>query len=208
MPTTTPVSRRELNKERTRAAIKDAVMTLSRTQPITTLTADDIAAQAGISRRTFFNYYAGLDAVLVEATLEPLAEVVELFLARPPAEDPLTAMIAALSRPVPLELARWSAALCGEDTQRTEVFAQVWQLHTRWLQDMLRVRLGEEADPMYVAGLAGTVIAAFSAAEAEWMARTEGRLDTGSLELFSALVRTALQHAREGWRAPHTPAGP
>lgn len=197
-------SRRELNKERTRQAIRDAVLALSRTQPITQITADDIAGHAGISRRTFFNYYAGLDAVLAEATLEPLVEVVEIFLARPPSEDPLAAMIAALDGPAPLELARWSAALCDEDAQRTELLAQVWQLQAQWLQQMLRVRLGEEADALYVASLAGTVIAAFSAAEAEWMVRTGGDLDDASLDLLSALVRTAFAHARAGWRTPHT----
>lgn len=193
------LTRRELNKERTRRAIKDAVLQLAGERDIAGLTAEEIAEHAGVSRRTFFNYYAGLDAVLVEATLEPMHEVARRFLARPPGEDPLAAMIAALEGPVPADLARWTAALC-EDTQGTEIFARMWQLHAEWLQGVLTQRLGTDPDPLYVAGLAGAVMSVFAAAQAVWLTQTSGRLDAASLEAFSDHVRTALGHARDGWR--------
>jgi AcrR family transcriptional regulator len=196
-------SRRERNKVRTRQAIKSAVLDLALERDIGTVTAEEIAEHAGISRRTFFNYYAGLDAVLVEATLEPMHAVAERFLQRPADEDPLAAMVAALEGPAPVELARWSVALCRESTQGTEVYARMWQLHTAWLRGVLQDRLGAASvDPLYVAGLAGAVMSVFSAAQATWLTRTGGRLDEASLEDLSHDVRSALQHARDGWRAP------
>jgi AcrR family transcriptional regulator len=192
------LTRRELNKERTRRAIKDAVLSLAVDGDVAAVTAEEIAERAGISRRTFFNYYAGLDAVLVEATLEPMHEVARRFLDRPADEDPLAAMIAALEGPVPVALARWTAALC-EDTRGTEIFARMWQLHTEWLQGVIVQRLGPSYDPLYVAGLAGAVMSVFTAAQTVWLAETSGRLDRPSLELSSHYIRTALAQARDGW---------
>lgn len=202
MPSTETGSRRELNKQRTRQSIKAAVLDLACGCPIAAITAEQIADQAGVSRRTFFNYYAGIDAVLAEATQEPMLAVFESFLARPASEDPLTAMINALQGPIPWDLARWCAALCRPGNQESEVHAQVWQRHTDWLARVLRARLGDDADPMYVASLAGSVMSLFTAAQDRWMTSTQGRLDAASLLLFSELLRTALGHARDGWRTP------
>lgn len=197
-----PGSRRELNKERTRRAIQASVLQLACAGPIGELTAEQIAEGAGVSRRTFFNYYAGLDTLLAEATQEPMLGLFEDFLARPGHEDPLSAMIATLRGPLPIELARWCAALSHPDNQRSEIYGQVWARHTDWLAGMLQARLGPDADPLYVAGLAGSVMSLFTAAQDIWIARTRGGLDDASLLLFADLLRTALGHARAGWRTP------
>lgn len=201
---TTTGSRRELNKERTRRAIRASVLQLACQSPIAELTAEQIADRAGISRRTFFNYYAGIDAVLAQATQEPMLGLFEAFLARPGDEDPLAAMIAALQGPLPIELAQWCAALSRPDNKSSEVYAQVWQRHTAWLAGVIHTRLGADADPLYVAGLAGSVMSLFTAAQDSWITRTQGRLDDASLLLFADLLRDALGHARAGWRAPRT----
>jgi len=67
---------------------------------------------------------------------------------------------------------------------------------------VLQARLGPDADHLYVAGLAGAVMSLFTAAQERWMTRTQGGLDEASLLLFSELLRTALAHARDGWRTP------
>lgn len=195
-------SRRELNKERTRRAIQSSVLQLACDCPIAEITAEQIADRAGISRRTFFNYYAGLDDVLAQATQEPVLGLFEAFLARPGAEDPLAAMIATLQGPLPIELARWCAALSRAGNTSSEVYARVWQQHTAWLAGVLQTRLGADTDPLYVAGLAGSVMSLFTAAQDSWITRTQGRLDEASLQLFADLLRTSLGHARAGWRAP------
>ncbi|MCH5450323.1 TetR/AcrR family transcriptional regulator [Bacillus cereus] len=50
-------SRRELNKQATRAAIIEAAVSLLSENGLGNFTAEDLADAVGISRRTFFNYF-------------------------------------------------------------------------------------------------------------------------------------------------------
>ncbi|MCO1339496.1 hypothetical protein BJH93_11420 [Kocuria polaris] len=59
-----PVSRRELNKAATRGAIVAAAVDMLRTHPDEPVTADRVAEAAGVSRRTFFNYFGSIEAAL------------------------------------------------------------------------------------------------------------------------------------------------
>ena len=61
---------RELRKVETRARILEACETLYRTRGFDETSIDDILGAAGISRQTFFNYFAGKDAVLAEVALQ------------------------------------------------------------------------------------------------------------------------------------------
>ena len=49
---------------RTREAIVAAVQALAETAPITDVTAEQVAERAWISRRTFLNFFTGVDAVI------------------------------------------------------------------------------------------------------------------------------------------------
>jgi AcrR family transcriptional regulator len=64
MSSSDPVSRREQNKTATRAAIADAALDLLRASGSEAVTAERIAEAAGISRRTFFNYFPSVEAAL------------------------------------------------------------------------------------------------------------------------------------------------
>ena len=59
-----PASRREQNKERTRAAILEAALEGFTAHGVEATTMDDIAAAAGVSRATLFNYFNGKTALL------------------------------------------------------------------------------------------------------------------------------------------------
>lgn len=59
-----PASRREQNKERTRAAILEAARVGFTADGVEATTMDDIAAAAGVSRATLFNYFNGKTALL------------------------------------------------------------------------------------------------------------------------------------------------
>lgn len=198
-------SRRELNKERTRESISAAVALLARQRPLTDITAEQIAEQAGVSRRTFFNYYAGVDAVLAEAIRAPMSDVAQAFLARPDTEDPLTAIIASLAEQLPVELIRWCVVLGPPQDQHSEIHAQVWHRHTDWLSGVLRQRLGADVAPAFVDGLAGSIMSIFAATTRTWLERSRGLAETDSLQLFATLLVAGLRHARDGWRHPHEP---
>ena len=62
-----PASRRELNKAATRRAIAEAALALLRARGVGRFTVEDIASAAGVSRRTFFNYFPSREAALAVA---------------------------------------------------------------------------------------------------------------------------------------------
>ncbi|MFF7632025.1 TetR/AcrR family transcriptional regulator [Kitasatospora sp. NPDC008050] len=95
-PRPTPPGLRERKKQRTRDALVDAAHRLFLTQGYARTTVDEIAAAVDVSQRTFFRYFANKE----EAALAVLADAERYFLqrlrARPAAENPLTAMHAAI----------------------------------------------------------------------------------------------------------------
>lgn len=86
---------REDKRERTRHALIEAAVLLAARGPLHQVTIDDIAAAAGVSRRTFFNYFDSKEAAL-SAGLDRSAELIEAVGARPADERPWQAMTAAL----------------------------------------------------------------------------------------------------------------
>ncbi|MGB3763056.1 MAG: hypothetical protein WA966_07520 [Ornithinimicrobium sp.] len=200
MTDATDPSRRELNKERTRASIRAATWTLATQRPLGEITAEQISESAGVSRRTFFNYYAGVDAVMAEAIREPMLDMAAAFLARPCGEDPLTAIVAALGNQLPTEIVRWCVVLAPEQAHNSEVYAQLWHRHTDWLISVLHQRLGDGADTLLVEGLAGSILSIFAATSRAWLERSHGRVDTESSVLFRELLVAGFDCARDGWR--------
>ncbi|WP_437177220.1 TetR/AcrR family transcriptional regulator [Arthrobacter globiformis] len=83
-----PVSRRELNKAATRQAITDSTLALLRQNGPGNFTVEDIAEAAGISRRTFFNYFSSTEAAIASVTNGFLDSALEQFRRRP-ADEPI-----------------------------------------------------------------------------------------------------------------------
>ena len=95
-PGAAPRSRRELNKAATRQAITDAAMDLLRTRGPGNFTVEDIADAAGISRRTFFNYFGSTEAAIASVTFGFLDKALQQFRLRPAGEPILESARAAL----------------------------------------------------------------------------------------------------------------
>ena len=70
---------RATQAQRTRAAIRAAALTLTRERGYAAMTVDDVAALAGVSRRTVFNHFASKADLLVVGLEPPAPEVVEAF---------------------------------------------------------------------------------------------------------------------------------
>ena len=67
---------RATQAQRTRAAIRAAALTLTRERGYAAMTVDDVAALAGVSRRTVFNHFASKADLLVVGLEPPAPEVV------------------------------------------------------------------------------------------------------------------------------------
>ena len=70
---------RATQAQRTRAAIRAAALTLTRERGYAAMTVDDVAALAGVSRRTVFNHFSSKADLLVVGLEPPAPSVVEAF---------------------------------------------------------------------------------------------------------------------------------
>lgn len=83
-------------KRATRAALRRAAVRLVEDRGLAQVTVEDIAAAAGVSPRTFFNYFPTKEDAVVGWDPGLLAELVAHLRARPAAEAPLPALAATL----------------------------------------------------------------------------------------------------------------
>lgn len=72
---------RAAHARRTRAAIRAAALTLIREHGYAAMTVDDVAALAGVSRRSVFNHFSSKADILVVGLEPPDPEAVEAFVA-------------------------------------------------------------------------------------------------------------------------------
>lgn len=196
--TTPPLSRREANKARTREALLDTLGELVRGGGVEGITVEAVAEGAGVSRRTFFNYFASIESALAESMAVPVAELAAGLLSRPADEEPLVAMRRTLEAvPLPHELLAWLHAVHSSDSVEHPVSVRVWDYHREWLEGLVAQRLGDQ-DPLRVATLAGAVMSIFESVERVWVDRTDS-VDAAAVAEFNTMLGRALQHARDGW---------
>ncbi len=112
------VGLRERKKRATRAALVTAAVRLAAEQGAENVTVDAISEAAGVSARTFFNYFDSRDDVFVMIGAESSARVRQAVLAAPSGISPLAALRDAM------------AAELAEVEQHQEL----WRLHAEVLR--------------------------------------------------------------------------
>lgn len=95
-----PLGLRERKKLDTRKALSDAAVELAFERGFDNITRDDIAARAGVSLRTFSNYFAGKYDALAYRQIERTRRSLAMLRQRPPDEPLWTAVTAALLGPL------------------------------------------------------------------------------------------------------------
>jgi len=200
--------RREQRKAHTHDALVEAARRLALERGVEDVTAEDIAEAAGVSRRTFFNYFPTLEAVVAAGLRPVLDEIAAGVLRRPSHEDPLQAIAAALrERPIPADiLLGWARPDTARPQVRSSVQLRLWQHHEEWLVEILRTRM-DGAEDLAVRSLAATVMAIFELVQERWSppAGADDSPEDAVAAFNTELVR-ALDHARSGWRGPGTTA--
>ncbi|MFF2675482.1 TetR family transcriptional regulator [Arthrobacter koreensis] len=196
------VSRRQQNKTATRRAIADATLELVRSRGAGQFTIDDIAEAAGISRRTFFNYFPSTTAALNVAMEDFLDGVLGHFQARPHNENIVDSMLHALSQPAdPANLAVMAElhGLAEQNPDMARVHLEAWDHAEHRIVDSLQARLGQEADPFYTSTLVAAVLACGRTAFAQWQHRTRGKITPQTLTLLEELFSEAIGFLRDGF---------
>ncbi|MEV4282062.1 TetR family transcriptional regulator [Actinoplanes xinjiangensis] len=133
-----PESMAERKRRLVAGELRDAALMLLATKGFDAVTVDDIAAVAGVSRRTFFRYFASKEDVVVRFLADMGASVVTELAARPRAEPPSAALRHAIWVPL---------AACTDRADHTErarivvrLILDTPALHARWLDRQSRWR--------------------------------------------------------------------
>ncbi|MBW4721920.1 TetR/AcrR family transcriptional regulator [Saccharothrix obliqua] len=98
---TRPVGLRERKKLATRAALADAALRLCVEHGVDGVTVEQVARAAGVSLRTFFNYFSSKEEAVVAGDVATAEAFVRAFAQRPPEEPVLEALRRALGEVLP-----------------------------------------------------------------------------------------------------------
>ncbi|WP_104137132.1 TetR/AcrR family transcriptional regulator [Arthrobacter sp. ZGTC131] len=214
MPSADPPSRRELNKAATRQAISDSTLELLRSQGPGNFTVEDIAESAGISRRTFFNYFGSTEAAIASVTHGFLDTALEQFRRRP-ADEPIleSARAALVELADPMTVAPmaelFSLTQASPLLARSEL--EAWDHCTEQIIAAARERATQnraaqnppaEMDELYLRALAGSVISCGKAAMEVWFSRCGTDLSAESLSILRQLLIDSMGLLGSGFAAP------
>lgn len=164
--------------------LRDAALMLLANRGFDMVTIDDIVAAAGMSRRTFFRYYASKEDVVVRFLADMGADVVAELAARPRAEPPSVALRHAVWVPIA------SCAGHPDHAERARVVVRLIldtpALQARWLERQIQWRAGlaaglaarhdldPDADP-YPGMAAGMALLALDTVLRQWRAGDDER---------------------------------
>lgn len=148
---------REQQKRRTHAALSAAAIGLISEGGIEAVTAEAVAARAGVSRRTFFNYFPRLEDVLTASIDQVTSDTIEELVSRPD-DEPLSASVRAVLDDLLDDPVFEQASVLERAAQRSpstrRFLLEYSASQEAAFEDALRRRVGEDADPVYVASLA------------------------------------------------------
>src|SRR5689334_9458167 len=166
---------RERRKRLTAAELEAAALRLFGERGFDAVTVDDIAAEADVSRRTFFRYFASKEDVLLADHFVQLARLREAIAARPAGEPVLTALRnALLSMSSDFEDRKEMVILRGRIMRETPSLQARSLVHQKtWedaMQEMVADRLGvDPVTDLRPGGVASTTLAAMRVAFQTWL---------------------------------------
>lgn len=219
---TPPQDKREATKWRNRRAIVDAASELAALHGVDGFTVRDLAERAGVSRRTVFNHFTGIDDAVyesfsdrigalfeqVEASLGDarFATMPETFEAFARALRTLDILGTAHSLIAPMEGVGW-----GEISETSEPprVVEIWM--NRIMEGIVRScadslqRRTEDADPFEVRMLVSLVAAGLGSCVRQWAETTDGSLSSADRQQWERLLDRCLDRLASGY-GEHRPA--
>lgn len=175
--------------------LTEAALQLLALRGFDAVTVDEIATTAGVSKRTFFRYFASKEDVVVQFLAGMGADMRAGLAARPVGERPSEALLHTVSVPL---------ATCGDHADRAlpvvrlilrtpALLARFLEHEARWREELteeLAARLGRDpGTDLFPRLAAGMALAAFDAVLHRW-SEGEGAEDPGALieEAFATLA--------------------
>lgn len=175
--------------ERTREALRQAALVRFLAQGVEDTSAEQIAADAGVSLRTFYRHFTSKHDLLFADYDAGLQWFRAALAARPQGEPVVESVQAAVfAFPYDVEAVTRIAALRAEELDPERIVRHIRQVEADFADAVAeRLRIAEPADPLRVAVTARCVGAAVFAAMEVWMLGQER-----SLAELARMCRTAL----------------
>lgn len=193
---------REQKKARTRSDLAGAAYELVREHGMESLTAEAIAERAGVSRRTFFNYFPSVESALT-STVSDFFEVLGQRLEERPVDEPLMESLGCMADgetdPQLLERITVMGAMGESSLQARRMLQEFTHDWLEWFEGHLRSRLGPDADDLYVTALATAVVAAAESSVRVWARSTGGQITPSTVTEFQTLLARSLNLLRTGF---------
>ncbi|MER5354484.1 TetR family transcriptional regulator [Kitasatospora sp. NPDC002551] len=178
--------------------LTEAAFRLLTAQGFDAVTVDTIAAEAGVSKRTFFRYFASKEDVIVRFLADLGSGIRAELAARPAGEPPSAALRQAVS--VPLTVCGTHGEHGERPLRAVQLILRTPALHARFLERQaewreglsaeLAARLGRDpATDLYPRLAAGMALTAFGAVLERW-SDSDGAADPAALtaEAFAVLA--------------------
>ncbi|MET7334747.1 helix-turn-helix domain-containing protein [Nonomuraea sp. NPDC005650] len=202
--TTRRAGLREQKKQATREALRTAALRLALERGPDNVRVDDIAEAAGVSPRTYNNYFSSREQAIVAAvTGEREARVAAAVAGRPAGVGLADAVIEAIvdQYTAPGEPGRDALLLITTRPMLRDAFVETTGAIEHPLTDAIAERLGD-ADPHTARVLAASVAAAVRVALEQWLQTTAASATAGGLVVLSGSLPDLLR----GALAPLAPA--
>lgn len=204
--------RREANKARTREAVVEAATALLQTQGLDSLTAEQVADAAGISRRTFFNYFPSVEAVFAYKAQEVLDALRTALASRPlgePLVDGANAVVDEMFTATELDDAVRTWLIIDSSPAATRYALEatsesVVALGEQWAKERLQAA-APGTTALRVSVLTTAFIAAFDTARLDWLRRHTPPIDERARAEFVRTVGEAFEYLRPAVECPHLP---
>ncbi|WP_179235302.1 TetR family transcriptional regulator [Streptomyces sp. CS113] len=198
MSTRPEVSLAQRKRQLVSDELTEAALQLLAAKGFDAVTIDEIASAAGVSKRTFFRYFASKEDVVVQFLTDMGADIHRDLAARPTGERPSLALRSALSGPL---------ATCADHSDRAlrvvQLILRTPALHARFLErqgrwrEDLAAELARRPDlapdrDLYPELAAGMALTAFNTVLHRW-SDSDGTADPGELtERAFAVIAPAL----------------
>src|SRR6516165_12286395 len=192
-----PPNRHELRRRSTHEALRRAALKSFARKGFTNVTVTELAAEAGVTERTFFRHFPTKEAVLFQDYDTHLEWLAEALAQRPARESLFDAVLASVAAfPHDLEVVRQAATARAEliSADRIASHLRVVQASfARVLTDFIRTRNPDVANIDLGAEVAGSALAAALVVAVENWGRSGCAGDLGELVAASLdLVRSGL----------------
>ena len=187
---------RERKKLATRTALSDAALELATERGIAKVTVEAIADRAGVSVRTFFNYFSAKEEAMVASHREEIRRLVDQIRERP-ADEPILESLRITAHAVATPDARLIrirhlAAQLDSAPEllgyRLTAFAEIGQELTAIITERAVNGSGPEHPDDYPMVLATAVIAVTSAVLRDWRSKPTGHTLEARIDSAFALL--------------------